>query len=334
MTKIHFLEERFKKTAEILEEYFNIIYPEDLDKTKQLLLSTQMDISDRILSHKENEKLVSKLKPIFRALVIERNNIAKNEGFDNYVDFIFHQDGIPQKSMRSFLKTAKKAVSKINKNLSIPPDVPDWYWSKFNIPCYLQFVEHNNNFVLPKDAYKILLHKKPRFKKLISKIEIANQEGFFPKAVFDSKNKTAIIEIDKNNTDIHNLLEFIHEVGHAVSFLELSQKGIDPKTKPRYWNEEQAIQTVLKFEKSLPIKIKNACIGEFLGDFAAAFFEYGIYNNPNQDFDRAYAKSINRVFLMCKQKENPYYVLEKEFILKPCTSFATCIAICKYYTST
>ena len=103
---------------------------------------------------------------------------------------------------------------------------------------------------------------------------------------------------------------------------------LDPYSKSKYWHEKEADKFKLEFEdKSLPNEVKYASKGEILNEFISTFFEYDIYSDPDQDFDRAYAKAINRCFPgRPKQDSNPFYVLEKGFIFRPLSTLSASVA--------
>jgi len=92
-------------------------------------------------------------------------------------------------------------------------------------------------------------------------------------------------------------------------------------SKNGYWYEKKASRFKFQFEeKCLPEEIKNASRGAILNHFLITFFEYGIYDNPDQDFDKAYTKAINRCYPdRVSQEKNPFYVIENGFINRPCS---------------
>jgi len=107
----------------------------------------------------------------------------------------------------------------------------------------------------------------------------------------------------------------------------LADEGIDPLSKSYYWHETEAYKFKFQFEeKCLSKEIKNASRGEILGNFLSTFFEYEIYNNPDQDFDKAYAKAINRCYPgRANQEENPFYVIESGFMNRPADATASVV---------
>ncbi|MBI3397432.1 hypothetical protein HY045_03070 [Candidatus Woesebacteria bacterium] len=53
-----------------------------------------------------------------------------------------------------------------------------------------------------------------------------------------------------------------------------------------------------------------------------ATFEKSIYENPEANFDKLYAKALNQYYRFSEQKTNPLYVLWSSLILRPGNLFA------------
>jgi len=114
-----------------------------------------------------------------------------------------------------------------------------------------------------------------------------------------------------------------------LSFIKLADEGVDPLSKSKYWHEKEANRFKFQFEeRCLPEEIKNASRGEILENLSTTFFQYEIYNNPDQDFDEAYAKAINRCYPgRAKQKRNPFYIIQSGFMNRPCDPTASVVVI-------
>jgi hypothetical protein len=307
-----------KKAADLIGKYFSVADRKLINTIRIEIFHPKKKLQERKKAYNKFKKLIQTLKPIFKEIVVERNRLAKNNGFSNHLDFILKNEGASKKKLGLFFKNTDKVIEHINKNLPLPKKLPKWYWSEFNIPDSLYLI-NAPKLNIPEDVYKLAEKKLPEIKNVISKIKIEKRTNLNSGARYDWKNQIVVIQVSTKSS-IYNALTFIHELGHAISFLKLVENNIDPMSKSRYWHEKQAFKFKFKFEDlALPEKIKNASRGEVLGDLLITFFEHQIYSNPYQDFDKAYAESINRCYPdKSKQKENPFYVLENHLIFRPC----------------
>ncbi|MFZ5366244.1 MAG: hypothetical protein ACOZBZ_03025 [Patescibacteria group bacterium] len=320
------LDEKHQKLAKILEEYYAIAHRELIEAIRFEIFNPDRDLRRRKKAYRDYGEVVFKLQPIFKKLATERNRLANEDGYKNYFDFITTSDGIPKDKLELFFTKADELIKEINQKLPLPPKNCKWYWSEFNIPDFLSLVSAPK-FSLPKDIFKIARKINPKFKEVIPKIKLIGKiKDFHPTTRYDKKNGTITIEaLLKPN--IYNALTLVHELGHALSFWECLEKGVDLSTKSRYWKEKEAFRTLFEFEEfALPREVKNASQGQILGDFLTAFFEYEIYTNPNQDFDKLYAQAHNRCHPQSKQRKNPFYVLENNLVLSPCSVVTTSVA--------
>jgi len=194
------------------------------------------------------------------------------------------------------------------------------------VPKPLYFFHETCRYSIPDDVYRLAKRAFPEVEKIIPRIEIGPVTDFCPSAKFIKETKSVLIQVPNKNC-ICNFLTFVHELGHALSLIRLADKGIDPRSKSKYWHEKEAYKFKFKFEeKCLSEEIKNASRGSVLGHFLITFFEYEIYNNPDQDFNKAYAQAINRCYPgRANQEENPFYVIENGFIYRPADATASVV---------
>jgi len=329
--KVTVLDKKHRKLARILEEYHSIAHWKVIEAIRFEIFAPNKNFTERQKAYEDYKDVVLKLKPIFKKLIIERNRLARNEGYKNYFEFITQKDGIPKEKINLFFTKADKIIEDINHKLPLPKTLPDWYWSEFNIPDALDLVKVPK-YSIPEDIYKTAEKIHPEIKRIISRIKVETIKGFYPRTEFINETKSVVIETP-TKPSIYNALTFVHELGHAIEFIKLAEKGIDPLSKSKYWQEKQAYQFKFKFEeKCLPEKIKDASRGGLLSDFFTALFEWTIYTNPNQDFDEAYAKTFNRCYPhIAGQKKNPFYVLENGLVLRPCSVVTASVAEAELY---
>jgi len=325
-TRFHPFNKKQEKYCRILEKFYSIAPSEIIDAIKIEIFHPKKGLEERKKAYKDFKSIILALKPIFEEIIYERNRIFPEDGDKNYFDFIARRNGIPPEKLGLFFQRADEVIKDINQNLPLPKKLPRWYWSKFNIPDSLYFFHEAHRYSIPDDVHRLAKNAFPEVERVIPRIEIKQKMGCYSYAKFIKETKSVLIEVP-TKPSIYNALTFVHELGHALSLLELADKGVDPYTKSRYWHEKEAYKFKFKFEeKCLPEEIKNASRGERLGNFLTTFFEYEIYNNPDQDFDKAYAKAINHCYPgKANQKQNPFYVIEEGFIDRPCDNTTTSV---------
>lgn len=324
--KVTPLDKKHRKLARILEEYHGIAHWKVIEAIRIEVFHPNKSLKERQKAYEDYKDVVLKLKPIFRRLIIERNRLARNEGYKNYFEFITQKDGVPKEKINLFFTKVDKIIEDINHELPLPKALPDWYWSEFNIPDVLSLVKVPK-YSIPDDIYKMAEKIHPEIKRIIPRIKIEITKGFYPRTEFIKETKSVVIEAS-TKPSIYNALTFVHELGHAIEFIKFTEKGIDLLSKSKYYLEKQAYKFKFEFEEpALSEKVKNASRGEVLGDFLTALFEWMIYTNPDQDFDEAYAKAINRCYPnRADQKKNPFYILENGLVLRPCSVVTASVA--------
>jgi len=324
--RFHPFNQKQKKYCRLLEKYYSIAPSEIIDAIKIEILHPKKSLKERKKAYKQLENVILALKPIFKEIVYERNRIFKENGDKNYFDFITRRNGVPPEKLALFFQRVDEVIKDINQNLPLPNKLPEGYWSKFNIPDSLYFFREAHRYSIPDDIYRLAKGVFPEVEKIIPRIEIGKKTDFNSSAKFVKETGSVLIKVP-TKPSIYNALTFVHELGHALSFVELADKKIDPLSKSYYWHETEAYKFKFQFEEQcLPEKIKNASKGERLGSFLTTFFEYEIYNNPDQDFDKAYAKAKNRCYPgRASQKENPFYVLESGLMNRPADPTASVV---------
>jgi hypothetical protein len=75
-------------------------------------------------------------------------------------------------------------------------------------------------------------------------------------------------------------------------------------------------------------------LGEILITIWKTIFEIKINENPKQDISKLYAENFNLCFPKAKQKTNPLYILEEDFITSPFRKLPHTIAFYKILKDT
>ena len=324
-SKIHNIEGH-KDLKRNIEAYFKIADPERLDRIKFSIFHPSINWNQRKKSYLANRKIIESLKPLFRKIKKAHIQIANDQGFDNYVKLTIDKFGIPEKKIDYYFRNVDKVIKQINYKLPIPKKTPSWYWSEFNMPDPLYGFSQDFKLNIPEDVYRMIGKYNLRIEKFKGRIKIEKMTDVSPSARFNTEDKTVTLQLPQKKS-LYNTLTLVHELGHADTFLKLADKGIDPYTKSKYWHEEQAYKFKLEFEdKAFFGDLGYASKGEILDDFASTLFEYDIYSDPRHNFDKAYAMANNRCYpRYSKQIANPFYVLEKGFILRPFSTLMSSI---------
>ncbi|MFW6143867.1 MAG: hypothetical protein ACOC4Z_03060 [Patescibacteria group bacterium] len=325
MVEVVPIDKRMQGLSQALGEYLDVASFEELEDIRYAIFDPRKDLQERKEAYSEHEGTISVLKPLFKQLIVAKNEYSRKEGFENFFQFSIDYNGVPKKDFKMFLERVDEFVAWLNKKIIVPPDKADWFWSKFNLRHSLVFNLYKK-LDPQKYAYSRLLNKmqerRPELVDCFSQVQVKGLEKdvlSYPRTTFDEDKKTITVQVPFWRTDIHNVMSFLHELGHALVFVDLWKRGEKVRSKSKYWHEKEAIKAELELnELVIPQKIRNVRETHFLGTFSQTLFERQIYINPNAIFDEAYADIINRCFLKANQKRNPFYVLDHYLVARPC----------------
>ena len=277
-----------KKVAELLGRYFTILSEKEIKSNK-----LKRDV----------------LQNLFTQIIRENNKIAQKDRYDNFFDFKKKNDKVPIVKFKKFLKGVDQLAININKEIRKPDK--DFYKS-----C--------KKMKIPEDIYSVLGSKNPKFKEYIKQIKIKAISDYYPSARYDKKTNKVVISANKK-ANAGNIMDFVHELGHVVSILDLIQKNKDPLKKSRFWHESQALAFQYKYLAPLSPEFIHIWKRSVLGNFATTLFEYNIYNNSDQKFSNAYARAVNKCYLT-KQKMNGDYIFYELLLKRPCSTIVQSVA--------
>jgi len=266
---------------------------------------------------KEFDLPSQKLNRALKRLASARNKIATDLGYIPFLEFFLEKNKIPSEDYLLFIKNVDAWIRDLNQQLPRIKDLPSWFYSEFNLPCFLCKLSHFP-FCSLKEVFDFVARKYPvleKFKKKI-KIRIQGTRGF---TIYHKEQDYFEIIIEKEVNIRHQSLTLIHELGHVISLLKNFAQGVDIIfSQGKYGAEKEAT----KIEDDLLQKISNgvyrANIGEILlFPLRNTLFELEFYRNPNQDLGRLYAATFNRCFKGAKQKSNPLYLLDQNIVFNP-----------------
>ncbi len=302
------------------EAYFDVADPRKIGEIRRDIFFFRKPFLEREKAYLQHKKTIGELKPLYKDLVKARNKYAQSKGpYRNFLHFALNDDGVPEKSFEKFLEQIDSLINRINKNLPKPKNSGQFY-SPLNMPDFIDEIS-SKKYSLPEYVIRRLGEYSPEIGQMLPRIrfEDADKNHGFNEALFRPVTGTVVVRTWPSS-DLQHAISLAHEVGHAVAYLRLIKEGIDPKDKPKYWHEKQAIRMELTFIGTLPQDLRNAAIGNILWQFTIALFEVETYAKPNLNFDRVFAQSFNRCYKEAQQKENPFYVVMEPLLRRPCSA--------------
>lgn len=299
------LHEQYKNTAifyinyppEKLKKYERKIYGVPAEERKRIWGGFGLDMSD--------------IEKKYKKMVVERNNHAKEKGFPSRIEMCLDRFKILKKDYDFFLKNADKLINKINKNLPEQKDLPDWFYSEFNNPCFLcRILEYPFKSIEETKDYMYKNFKELKALKKDIKIQFGNRSEMY----CDKKKNTFTIILEKNENTRHKISDLIHEFSHIIFNQKSIKANKDPNKLGKYVRERESTRIELEIAKKLSKEYYWANNAQFLNTIHNILFEIEITNNPNQDLSRLYAKLFNKCFSNAKQKVNRSYILKEQMV--------------------
>ena len=273
------------------EELFS---PEIQSELQQRIWKTPVEKRDIVWSKKNIP--YKEIERTFIDVVIQRNTFAQSKGYDSYLSFKIDQLKIPKSEVERFFNNIDLSINACNKILkNIKPKSSDFY-SEFGNHCYICEIK-DFPFKSEEDAVK-------SFGNDYSKISIKKDDMSF----LSNNGSNSVIHINESLNIRHKTLDLIHEIIHA----ETKQPG-----QNKYVSERNVLVDELKFYKEHYPNVYIALFGELLKVFHRVLFEIELYNNPNQNLAKLYAKIFNRCFGGNFQKQNRTYLLDTLIVRYP-----------------
>lgn len=324
-----------KELAQITDQFLNIVPPESF-LTWHNYLFDDVPVSVKKLRYRYLETDILKLKKLFKERIILLNKIAQKEGYENYIKWQMGLEEIPQKEfdvffnqdIDRFISLVMSEKIPIMKLMKREKD-----WNIFNTPYPLGNQWLQDRFDLPDEVLRLVSPYDKRLKKYRDKIDIkTNVKEFYSFSYLNKKKGVVEIGLRGGYSGTYQTLDFVHELGHALNQLEYYERGEDHYKLPKYQREENAIEFTHEFiKRNISSDHQKVLRYNELSTLAGILFEIDIFSNDKQDYDKAYAKAIERCFPMTKQKENPFYVLYKRFVVRPLGELTSSIVETELY---
>ncbi len=263
-----------------------------------------------------------KVRKKFKVLAKARNQLAKNNGYHSYLEFILNHDKIPQSNLKQFIKDIDRTIEHCNQSLP-KIDLPNWFYSEFNLPC---FICETTSFPFDNldNVFNFVAQQFPVLEKNKNRISIIHGDN--TQMIYKQETNIFQITINKNFNNRHQTIGLIHELGHVISQLTDMDKSIDPVLEGKYHGEKGATEIEFTTLKKISPLLFQAYLAEILFSIHRILFEIELYHNPEQDFDLLYAQTFNKCFHKANQKTNPLYLVNEHIVLKPLSGLAQIIA--------
>jgi len=321
--KVHLEKPSKNQYSQILASLFNLLPLELVPYLKNEVFNAPL--SQRQKNWQNFNLPLTKIKNLFKRLILSRNKEARKIGYPSLTDQLLEKNKISKNTYLLFVKNIDGLIKSLNQELP-KTKIPSMFYSPFNLPCFICQL-YSFPFQSLQEVFEFVAKEYPVIKKFRQKIKIKTKDKYA--FCFYEKEKDVInINIEKKVNIRHQSILLIHELSHAISFLNYLGRGKDLLfIKGKYGAEKEAIKIEMKLLKKISDQLYRARLGEILlFYFLPTLFEIEVYKKPNQDLSKLYAQTFNRCFLKAKQRTNSLYLLNQEFIARPFAFFPHAIA--------
>lgn len=270
--------------------------------------------------------ILKKGEKLYPIILQARNQAAKKQGYKFYIDQRLSDHKISLQDYQYFLDNKDKVIKFCQAN--IPQiNLPDCFYSQFQNQCFLCQLVNFPKIPSHERIIELASNKYPILKKFQQKIKI--KKGKISSTTYIKEVDSFEICLSKKNNRRHNFVDLIHELSHVISQIKNFQKGIDPLSCGKYFNEVDTFQIEFKLLKKISRQVYQTEIAGQLKMLSMVLFEIESYNNPDQNLSRFYAKIINLCFPQARQRKNYSYLIEENMIMKPFRSLPHAVAVVK-----
>lgn len=297
-------------------KYFSLFPYESHKELRIKLLTARPEERKRVF--KSFKLPFKEIENNFKEMTLERIHFAHNRGHKTYIDMHLAKHGIPQPSYQQFIENKDKVISYCHRLLPEMEKLPDWFYSEFNLPCFICLMS-SFPFKNQHEVLSLIFRKNKLLKKSQEKINI--RLGDESKTIYFKDRGAFEIVIDENANIRHKILDLIHELAHTYVYLSNSRDDQGSFVKGSYQREKEALRWEMDTLKTLSLTVFPAIFGQFLLVFHRVLFEIEIYTGPlDTDLSSLYARIFNQCFKGAKQKKNLLYIFDERIVLKPLSS--------------
>lgn len=303
---------------------FNINHPPKNFKAISEFYKTYPPSS--IPNPKKNKKQndLNNKKQKWLAVVKERNQFSLDKGYKSRLDMYFDDFNIPQIEYKKFLKNVDKVITSCKNQIHSNRHLEPYQ----NLDNYCLICNFNIFPFKNLDEFLVFFKEKNKFcreNKNKIKIELANES----RTEYIKENDTFKITINKNTSLNHQIIELIHELGHAETMAKIlnQDKFIQPKA---YLLEKLAIKKEVQFLTKFFPQVLIAQEGNILRMIYQTLFEIEIYQNPDKNPNEIYLKYLKKCSKNVSESDSWNYLSNQDILYKCFTQLIYTIA----YTNT
>ncbi|MDP3013978.1 MAG: hypothetical protein Q8M92_07040 [Candidatus Subteraquimicrobiales bacterium] len=304
--------------SQLVSKYLAMLSPKNAESALNLFHNTALSLSQREKNYEALRQLGSQLKEIFKQRIIESNKIAKAMGYANHLEYFLTLNAMALEDFKSFVENIDKFISSVQcESVAIERSSETKDWSIFSIPSPEGIFYMENKFDVPSQILDLVSTYDSRIAKYRNKIDMKlDDDSYSGVKYLEGENKVRI-RLRKDIEDLDRALVFVQGLGNALDLLDCVENKITPHIS-KYLQDYSAIEFTHKFiRREISEKGQMLIKYNMLHDLVYTLFEIEVFVNDKQDFDIAYAKAINRCYPTARQTENPLYVFDSRFIVRP-----------------
>lgn len=301
--------------AILLEKAFN------KEQASTLLFSSKLSLSERNDNYVGLLPLIENLKKMFRQIIVTENELAKMEGFSNYLEMFLVKSKTPKEKFYSFLKNVDSFIKIVNSDspmANIDKKVKEW--TILDAPFGKGYLRPGYGSFTTDKILDVVADGDPRIEKYGSKIRVIEKKGTIFKEVEYLPDKDVVeIRLNKKvDLDPEGMLIFVTLLGSALWRLDCADEGKNPDELSPYLLLYEGDKFAFKFIKCYDSEeiLKTIRYG-LLVRLTFALFTIDIFANDDQNYDEAFARAVNRCYLRARQKNNPFYVFGESIVSLP-----------------
>lgn len=257
----------------------------------------------------------SVLISLFRDIIISRNDLAKSQGYSDYVDM----------SVKKIHQVPETGWLKYQKNNNIfANEYSARVISSENLPHFLSSLS-DIGMKFPTDVMNFVANKYPEIDKVKDKISIENSDN---KAHFQySKEKgTYSIFIPETNPN-QKISMLIHELAHVIS-----QEKLNHQVEGIYSSEFEAHKIEFDLARDISQNFFHAVVGEYLICLVRTDFQIKMFEKPELDPIDTYTNSFAKYIGRLNEKNQEDFLFDKKITHDPLVDLADAVSIVNLLT--
>jgi hypothetical protein len=255
----------------------------------------------------------------------ERDEFARKKKYPSRLAMALDRYKIPKKDYDRFVSNVDEVIDVCNEKLGPARNSPRWFYSEFNVPCYMCELPEFP-FDSLEDAFDHFVSRRETLGRFRKKIRFGLVNGR-SETRYDHGSDSFEIMIDFGNNIRHRATDLIHELGHVAAYLESFEKGVDPTEEGDYAREKRAIEEERGILKEASTDLYEAYFyNETLLLLRRALFEAEVNENPASDLGRLYASVTNRCYKKANQTLNPLFFLDLDAVYRPFSTLPHAVA--------